>query len=277
MFFSILEQSLLFFPLALGLFISYSILKTPDLTTDGSFVFGAACFGLAVQAGTPPFLAIGTAIGAGALCGVVVSFLQIRLHPLISGILLVFILNTITLKLLGKPNLSLLDQPSLITLPFLALLGGALFLGVTYFLSSKTGLALHGLGNNPTLLNLFGKNSFTYRTLGLAISNGLVGFCGAITAQSNGYVDISMGTGVVLIALGTVILGQRIYQFFIDPPMKHAINLICCFIGILLYFLLVNLLISIGLDPVYLRLMIGISLIGFLFFARNKTLQKASS
>ncbi|MBS0628495.1 MAG: ABC transporter permease, partial [Verrucomicrobia bacterium] len=115
MFLNILEQSFLFFPLALGLYISYAVLKIADLTTDGSFVLGAALFGLSLHQGISPILCMLIAMAGGALCGIVVSFIQTKfhLHPLIAGILLVFILNTLTLKLMGRPNLSLLDYPSI--------------------------------------------------------------------------------------------------------------------------------------------------------------------
>jgi putative tryptophan/tyrosine transport system permease protein len=97
---NIFEQTLLFFPLVLGLYISYAVLKIPDLTTDGSFVLGAAFFGISAHLGINPVTAMVIAMGGGALCGLAVSFLQtkFRLHPLIAGILLVFILNSFALS-----------------------------------------------------------------------------------------------------------------------------------------------------------------------------------
>lgn len=286
MLFNILEQSFLFFPLALGLYISYIVLKIPDLTTDGSFVLGAALFGISIHLNIHPGLAMVIAMSGGALCGMAVSFLQTRFHlpPLIAGILLVFILNTLTLKLMGRPNLSLLDHPSIFSLinpsklPLLSCLTIILLLCGTFLLSSKTGILLHALGNNATLLNLFGKNAKAYRMLGLSLSNSLVGLSGALTAQANGYVDTSMGLGIVLIALGTVMIGQQIYNFvFIKLPFKNVFRLFSCLIGIVAYFFLINILISTGLDPIYLRLMIGISLIIFLAMTRNKNFQEAYS
>lgn len=283
MLFNILEQSLLFFPLALGLYISYAVLRIPDLTTDGSFVLGAALFGVSIHLGINPVLSMLISMLGGALCGGAVSFLQTRfqLHPLIAGILLVFILNTLSLKLMGRPNLSLLDHPTIFSLIdqnkfyFLFPLTLSLLLGAGFLLTSKLGIMLHALGNNSTLLNLFGKNANAYRMLGLCISNSLVSFSGALTAQANGYVDTSMGLGIVLIALGTVMIGQQIYQFlFTGLPLKNFFRLLACLIGIFAYFFLINILISAGLDPIYLRLMIGLSLIGFLTLTRNKNLQE---
>jgi putative ABC transport system permease protein len=136
---------------------------------------------------------------------------------------------------------------------------------VAGLLSSPIGLLLKALGNNPTAVNLFGKNSAAYRALGLAFSNGLTGFSGALMAQVNGYVDISMGIGIVLIALGTVVMGSQIckwMQFF--RPFHNTLSLVCCFLGIVIYFFLMHLLLSMGLDPIYLRLAIGVCLISFL-------------
>ena len=286
MLFNILEQSFLFFPLALGLYISYAVLRIPDLTTDGSFIFGAALFGISIHLNIHPALAMVIAMAGGALCGIAVSFLQthFHLHPLIAGILLVFILNTLTLKLMGRPNLSLLDHPSIFSLVdqsklyLLFSLVTLLLISAAFLLTSKTGILLHALGNNPTLLNLFGKNANAYKMLGLSISNSLVGLSGALTAQANGYVDTSMGIGMVLIALGTVMIGQQIYRFiFLDFPFKNTLRLFSCLLGIFAYFSLINMLIAVGLDPIYLLLMIGLSLIGFLAMTRNKNLQEICS
>jgi putative ABC transport system permease protein len=279
---NVLEQSLLFFPLALGIYISYGILKIPDLTTDGSFVFGAALFGVSVHQGIDPAAAVAFGAAGGALCGCAASFLQSRLNlnPLIAGILLVFILNTVTLKFMGKPNLSLFNRPSLFPpdskLATLIPLTLALLIASACLFSSRIGLFLNAFGNNPTLLQLSGKNGNLYRTIGLSLSNGLVAFCGTLTAQAYGYADIGMGTGVVLIALGTVILGQQIYHScFKRPSFVHLFRLLCTLAGVILYFSAVNLLIFLGLDPIYLKLMIGVSLVGFLAFTQSSKKQEA--
>jgi putative tryptophan/tyrosine transport system permease protein len=132
-------------------------------------------------------------------------------------------------------------------------------------LASRLGLMLHAFGNNPTLLHLCGKNGGGYRMLGLSLSNGLVAYSGSLTAQINGYADIGMGVGMILIALGTVIIGQQIYTLlFKDLPFAPLMRLICCFLAAVLYFSTVYALLALGLDPIYLRLMIGICLIIFL-------------
>lgn len=284
MLFDILEQSLIFFPLALGIYISYVVLKIPDLTTDGSFILGGAAFALSVRSGSPPSIALLTAAGAGMVAGMAVSFLQTRLslNPLIAGILLVFILNSLTLKLMGKPNLSLLDQPSLwadegtkmkilLAIAFVSIFCGGLLL------TSRLGLTLYALGESPVLLGLCGKNAAAYRTVGLSLSNGLVGFCGALTAGASGYADIGMGTGIILIALAAVIMGQQLYRFCLKKQTFAAkfFELAFCWIGVVSYFGAVHLLLVLRLDPIYLRMMIGLCLIGFLAMTRNQQLLRS--
>ena len=276
---NIIEQSLLFLPLCLGIYISYVVLKIPDLTTDGSFVLGAATFATLIHAGVSPYAAMLAGTLAGGMAGVVVSLLQskLQLNPLIAGILLVFILNTVTLKLMGKPNLSLYNHPSIFLkgsskLAILSIVSFASLAGVICLLRSRLGLMLYAFGINSTLLYLSAKKSHVYRMIGLSMSNGLVGFCGTLTAQASGYADISMGTGMILIALGTVIIGEQLYSYFFQRHRyDKALKLFFCLIGVCIYFFIVNSLISFGLDPVYLRMMMGVSLVGFFATLREKT------
>lgn len=277
MFCSVIEQSCVFFPLALGIYISYGVLRIADLTTDGTFVLGAALFAVALGWGMPPLLAMLFCSLGGMAAGVAAGCLQtrLRLNPLIAGILLVFILNTLTLKIMGRPNLSLFDRPSIFfSYPKLAVLipASLLFLlGGAGLLASRLGLMLHAFGNNPTLLHLCGKHGNGYRIFGLSLSNGLVGYSGALTAQVNGYADIGMGTGTILIALGTVIMGQQIYSRLLQRfSLRPLLQLMGCFLAVVLYFSMVRALVALGFDPVYLRLMIGVCLIAFLGMTREK-------
>jgi putative ABC transport system permease protein len=283
MFLSIIEQSCVFLPLVLGIYISYGVLRIADLTTDGTFVLGAALFAIFIELGLNPLVAISFSILGGMLAGLIVSLLQTRLHlqPLIAGILLVFILNTLTLKVMGKPNISLFDRPSIFfscpKLTILIPMGVFLLLSGAGLLASRLGLMLHAFGNHPTLLHLCGKNGNGYRTFGLSLSNGLVACSGALTAQVNGYADIGMGVGMILIALGIVIIGQQIYsRLFQRLPLPILLRLICCFLASVLYFSTVYMLLALGLDPIYLRLMIGISLIAFLGMTQEKFTQRVA-
>lgn len=274
MFLDIFEQSLLFLPLALGIYFSFAVLKIPDLTSDGSFVMGASLSALCIHLGVNPFLSLGVALLGGSLTGLMAAILQsrFRLHPLIVGILLVFVINTAALLLMGKPNLSLFDRPTIFShgkiFP-LALIGASLLGLLFLLLNSRAGLMFYAFGNSENLLRLSGKNAHLYRFFGLSLSNGLAGLCGSLTAQASGYADINMGTGIVLIALGTVMIGLRCFQFLFKVPHKFA-SLFFCLLGTFLYFALVHVLISFGLNPIYLRLCIGVCLIAILAAAYKK-------
>lgn len=154
----------------------------------------------------------------------------------------------------------------------LALLALTLIMGMGLLLMSRLGLTLYALGENPVLLGLCGKNAAIYRMLGLSMSNGLVGFCGALTAQANGYADVGMGAGIILIALAAVIMGQQLYRFcWRRPPLAKFLQLSFCWMGVVAYFGAVHLLLILQLDPIYVRMMIGVCLIGFLALVRKKT------
>lgn len=278
----ILEQSLVFLPLALGVFLSYTILKKADLTVDGSFVLGAGVFAKLTQMGYPLGLAMGAATATGCLAGMVTALVQYRnrISPLIAGILVLFILQSVNLTVMGRPNISLLGKETLFSLMGEAPLSRILLLSalsmmiiglILLFLQSSLGLMLRAFGCNPTLVSMLGKRAEGYRLIGLAASNGLVAFCGSLTAQFNGYADIGMGTGLVLIGIGTVIIGQQLLSYcYHKQRTPMGIQLLFCVAGVLSYFIVVNLLVSIGMNPIYLKMMIGIALVAFLFASRQE-------
>ena len=269
----ILEQALPFLPLVIGLYISYGILQIADLSTDASFLVGAALFGIALRSHFSPALSLCFAMAAGVVIGCTVALLHCRLHSLLCGILMVFILSTLILKVMGKPNLSLLEYPASFSLFSLSCIGIILVGLISIFLHSKVGLLLHGFGGNPSLFHLLGKNGILYRMIGLSIHGCCAAISGALTAATNGYVDISMGIGIVLIALGTLILGQKIYQYFFFPsPYPHITALACSVIAVFIYFFLLHTLLRIGLDPMYLKLAIGLFLMSLLITTHKERL-----
>lgn len=280
-----LEQAFLFLPLVFGVHLSYRVLKITDLTTEGSFILGAALFSICIDAKQDLFVALLAAICGGIAAGCLASLLQRFLHfsDLIAGILVVFVLHSVSLKWMGRPNVSLYDQASLLHLIPAHLLGeerarlliafaigGALFLAFLWLLSSKLGLVLRAFGNNPKLLELFGKNEKAYCFIGLALSNSVAALGGALTAQFQGFADIGMGAGVVLIALSAVIIGQRLCTlFFRSLSYAVSLQLLCCFLGIFLYFLVIHLLIKLGIDPINLKMAIALVIVGILSFNRK--------
>lgn len=268
----IIEQSLAFLPFAFGVFISYVILNKADLTVDGSFVLGAAVYGLTILSGGTPPVAMFLAMVSGFMAGGSVALLQYRdrMAPLISGILALFILQSINLALMGRPNLNLLGQPSLLkmfesnvgshlsTVVSIGAISLLLFVVLTLLMCSRIGLLLRAFGDNSTLMSLMGHRPETVRFVGLGLSNSFVALSGTLTTQYQGYVDIGMGTGNVLIGIGTVIIGQQSIGYLMhERHIPVALKLVSCIFGVIVYFTVVNCLVAFGVNPIYLKLAIG--------------------
>ncbi|QQV74978.1 hypothetical protein H6P87_00521 [Rickettsia tillamookensis] len=260
-----LEQSLIMLPLILGMYISYRILKITDLTVDGTYVLGAAVFARSLSFGLFPALIF--AVISGGIIGSIVSFMQKnnRINGLIAGILASFMLYSVNLQIMQRPNISVLGMPTLLSilelenwLIPLIIINCLIIFAVIILLKGKLGLFLRAFGFNKDLLINLGKPAELYRTLGLSISNCLAALTGTLSAQINGFADINMGFGVALVGIGAIVIGRHI--------LIHANNfnafkeIFSCFIGILFYFIALSVLLRIGIDPINLKLILGIVL-----------------
>ncbi|ARD86506.1 hypothetical protein A3306_04855 [Rickettsia bellii] len=260
-----LEQSLIMLPLILGMYISYRILKITDLTVDGTYVLGAAVFAKFLSFGLFPALIL--AVIAGGVIGVIVSFMQKnnRVNSLIAGILASFMLYSVNLQIMQRPNISTLGMPSLLTifntenwlLP-LMITNIIVIFAVVILLKGRLGLMLRAFGFNKDLLAILGKPAEFYRTLGLSISNALAALTGTISAQVNGFADINMGFGVALVGIGAIVIGRHI--LIRNNSFNAFKEIFSCFIGILFYFINLSILLRIGIDPINLKLILGIVL-----------------
>lgn len=220
-----IEIGLVFGLVGLGVFLSFRVLSFPDLTVDGSFPLGAAVSATLIVAGTDPFLATAVAMIAGAAAGLVTAALNLRfriLH-LLASILTMIALYSINLRIMGKPNMALLAEPTVLA-PFEGL-GLAnlyvrpLFAGVVTllvalllirFLASDMGLAMRATGANPRMARAQGIDTAAMTYLGMAISNALVALAGALFAQMNGFADVTLGTGTIVVGLAAVIVGEAL-------------------------------------------------------------------
>ena len=223
-FWGAIETGLLYGFLGLGVYLSFRILRFPDLTVDGSFPLGAAVAATLIVQGVNPFLATGVAIIAGGLAGLCTAWLsvQLKILNLLASILTMIALYSINLRIMGKPNIPLLGQSTLfdrVALPWANLplwLGAPLILlialaivkvGVDAFLSSELGLAMRATGQNPTMSKAQGISTDQLILLGMAMSNALAALAGALFAQLYGFADVTLGVGTVVAGLATVILG----------------------------------------------------------------------
>ena len=210
--------------MALGVFITFRVLNFADLTVDGSFVTGAAVAASGMLMGTPPLLATILGFATGCVAGVITGLLNTagKIDPLLAGILTQIALYSLNLRIMGKANLALLRTDTLLSgmrdwfaTPASVAVFGAVVVAfaavLVWFLGTNTGLAMQATGNNPVMARAHGVHTSGMVVLGLALSNGLVGASGALMAQYQGFADISMGIGTIVIGLASVILGQAIF------------------------------------------------------------------
>jgi len=224
-----LEIGLIFALVALGVLISFRMLRFPDLTVDGSFPLGGAVAATLITLRVDPFAATVTATLAGALAGMVTGWLNVKLKimDLLASILMMIALYSINLRIMGKPNVPLIMEPTVFTLLqpdalfpampdyvaraliLLAIVALAKLL-LDWFFSTQIGLAVRATGANPTMARAQGVKTDAMVLTGMAASNALVALAGALFAQSQGVADISMGVGTIVIGLAAVIIGESI-------------------------------------------------------------------
>jgi putative tryptophan/tyrosine transport system permease protein len=240
-----LEIGLIFSLVALGVLISFRILNFPDLTVDGSFPLGGAVAATLIAAGQDPFVATAVAIAAGALAGFITGWLNVRLKimDLLASILMMIALYSVNLRIMGRPNVPLITEPTLFTilqpewLPDYVLRPLVLLVvvvvtkvGLDWFFSSQLGLAMRATGANPRMARSQGIPTGRATLAGMALSNALVALAGALFAQTQGGSDISMGIGTIVIGLAAVIIGETIL-----PARSLIVTTLACILGAVLY------------------------------------------
>ncbi len=235
---SALGQGFVYAPMALGVFVSFRVLNTPDLTVDGSFVFGmTAC--AAVTVAGHPIGGILAGILAGALAGLVTGLLQtsLRLNPILSGILTMTGLYTVNYAVLGgQSNLYLQSTPEggapvpsntiykmfgsgdVSSLLLSVLLVAAACAGLIVFFKTRSGMAVRATGDNEEMVRSSSINADLSRVGGIMLSNALVGFSGAMLCQQQRYADLGCGSGMLVVGLASVIIGQALFG-------RHSVSL----------------------------------------------------
>ena len=219
---SAIGQGLLWALLGLGLYLTFRILDFCDMTVEGTFPLGAATTVTAITHGVDPLVATLLAIVAGMVAGLVTGLLYTKgkIPSLLAGILTMTAIYSVNLRIMGKSNISLLGQPTLFngvlrSLPqyFDGVTLGLIVIALVtilmiLFLATDYGQAFIATGDNPTMAKSLGIHTDKMVIVGLMVSNGMVGLCGALIAQNNGYADINMGIGTIVIALASIIIGE---------------------------------------------------------------------
>lgn len=244
-FFGAVESGLVYAFVGLGVYLAFRILDFPDLTVDGSFPLGGGVCAVLIIAGANPWAATFAAILAGGAAGLVTAFLNVRfkiLH-LLASILTMIALFSINLRIMGKPNVALLAEATVLTpfyglgVPdylvrplFLAVLVLAALVGLAWFLSTDFGLAMRATGANPRMARAQGISTDRSIYVGMALSNGLVGLAGAMFAQTNGFADVTSGVGTIVVGLAAVIVGETLFR-----SRRIPVILFGCVVGSILY------------------------------------------
>ncbi len=258
-----IELGIIYALMALGVFISFRTLNMPDLTVDGSFVLGAAISAVMCTAGQP-YLALPVAFTAGLLAGSVTAFLhtKLKIQPLLAGILVMLGLWSINLRVMsGKANIPLINKTTVFSLvdntPFAAhpglfiasLILIIILLLLFFFLKTELGLAIRATGDNRDMVRALGVNTNSTILIGMAVSNGLVALSGSLIAQYQSFADISMGTGMVIIGLASVIIGEVLFG-----TTSLLRRLIAVILGAILYRLVIALALELGMPATDLKL-----------------------
>lgn len=244
-FYGAIETGLIYGLVAFGIYISFRVLDFPDLTVDGSFPLGAAVAAVLIMDGWNPWLATGSAVLAGMAAGAVTAILNVKLNilNLLASILTMIALYSVNLRVMGRPNIALLGEETVLT-PWYSLdlsyhqVPVLLFVLVVFialillwrFMKSETGLAMRATGANPRMARAQGIATGSMIILGVAVSNGLVGLAGALFAQSQGAADVTMGVGVIVIGLASLIGGEAVIT-----PSTVVRALIGCVVGAIIY------------------------------------------
>lgn len=261
---STVGQGLQWSILALGVFLSFRVLDAADLSVEGSFPLGAAVAATGIVAGLGITVSVLLAIVAGCLAGAVTGYLttKLRIPVLLSGILTMIGLYSVNLHVMGKANVGLLQETTLFTLfesfgltvPQAGLVVGLLFAVVVgviiyWFFGTEIGTAIRATGINAQMARAQGINTDGMMVLGLVISNGLVALSGAIVAQNNGFADVGMGVGTIVIGLASVIIGEVLFG-----ASTFKMRLVSVVLGSIVYRLVIAAVLEMGMPPNDLKL-----------------------
>jgi putative ABC transport system permease protein len=260
-----LIQGLCLSSIALGIYISMKIFNIPDITTDGSYTLGAVVTAVLLTHHQPVYILLPAVILGGAAAGAITGFIhtKLKINALLAGILVMTALYSVNLGLMGRSNIPLLNVSSLFTpitisadpnyntfwilLIFVAIV--TLIIG--YLLKTDFGIAMRATGNSESMVRALGVNTDRMKITGLAIANALTALGGYLFSQVQGFTDISMGIGIVIIGLGSVIIAETVINWLQITSVWLSLGLVI--IGAIVFQLVVAITLDIGVNPIYLK------------------------
>lgn len=255
--FSTCSQGLIYAILALGVYITFRILNFADMTAEGSLTLGGSVCAVLISSGIDPALSLVVAGLVGSLAGLITGFFntKFKIQDILAGILTMIALYSINLRIMGKANISLLGKTTVfgssIIFNFIICLMICAFLLVimNLFFKTEIGLAVRATGDNPQMAKAQGINTDFNKILALMISNSLCAISGALLIQNNGYSDINMGTGVIVIALSSIVIGEAFIK-----KSSFLLKLIAVVLGSIGYKFIIYFVLNLGMNPSDLKL-----------------------
>ena len=269
---STLSQGLIWTILTLGVFITFRILNFADMTAEGSLTFGGSLCAALMLRGVNPFLSLIIAGLVGSLAGLITGILhtKFKIQAILSGILTMIALYSVNIRIMGKANLSLLGKSTIFSalnnifpmfksdfvlktfiIGFVICIFSVVSLNL--FFKTQLGLAVRATGDNEQMMRALGGNTDFKKILALMISSFFCGLAGALIAQSQGYSDVNMGTGSIVIALASIVIGEA-FLSFIKLKNKILNSLICMVLGSIVYRIIIFIVLNLGMNPSDLKL-----------------------
>ena len=267
-----IAQGLIWGIMAIGVYITFKILDIADLTVDGSICTGAAVCTVLVTNGVNIYLALLAAVVAGLLAGLLTGLMHtvLGIPAILSGILTQLILWSANLKIMGKANISLsarsykvlLTQMNInSSIAVLAVIGIILIALLYWFFGTELGCAVRATGCNLNMSRAQGINTNINIVLGLMLSNGIVALSGALLAQYQGFADINMGKGAIVIGLAAVIIGEAVFS---KIASNFAVRLFAVIDGGIIYYIVYQVIIFLGIDTDLLKMLSALVVAVFL-------------
>ncbi len=279
-----LDLGLIYGLMALGVYLTFRVLDFPDLTVDGSFTTGAAVTASMIIAGQSPLAATACGAVAGGLAGLITGLLHTKggINPLLAGILTQIALYSINLRIMGRANLPLLREDTLlsglrdaqllgswVSVGIFAVVALVFMLALDWFLNTDLGIALQATGDNERMIRAQGVSTDFTKILGLVISNALVGLSGALIAQYQGFADIGMGIGLIVAGLASVIIGQALIT-----SRRFIFATLAVVVGSVVYRVIIQVALERGFDPNDMKLVSAVLVIAALLLPRMTIMRR---
>lgn len=267
-----ISQGILWGLMTLGVYLTFRILNVADMTVDGSFAAGGAVTAILITKGMNPILSLLFVFITGLITGLATGLMntKLKINILLASILSQIALYSINIRIMGKANTPLIGMPTMmrnlvdLTGERLTTTQASLIIGLVivtliivamyWFFGTEIGSAIRATGNNEHMVRALGVNTDTTKILGLMISNGMVALSGALVAQSQGYADVGMGTGTIVIGLASIIIGEVIF----GQRFGFWYVLLSAVFGSIIYRIIVAVVLQLGLKSTDLKLLTAV-------------------